>query len=162
MIRLKEENIGEYIQKYVPEQYHPGNGRMVITLAPIDIANLALLASAYMKRDVSELLLGGICINTGLLLQSGKKEFDIFVKEHYESENEIAFVILHEVGHVDWWVNDERREKFRKEDNELYADLFAFERIADISGMDVAIDALCHYASGSGFGKEMLKGDYNE
>ncbi len=162
MIRLTGENVQEYITKYVPKEYQPGEGKLVFGIFPIDIANLALLASTFVGRNIPELMLGGVCINSGMLLGGSSVEmFDIFIKEHYESEEEIAFVILHEVGHVDWWVNEERRKMFKKEDNELYADLYAFERITDVVGMEKALDALCHYASASGFGKELSK-DYNE
>lgn len=155
MIRLNKNNLPKYIEKYLPVEYHPGDDKVVRAIEMLDSPNLALLATKLLRSPMDEFLLGGLCVDVQELTGRGELRFYIYLKEFFETEEELAFALLHEVGHVDWYVNEKRRVKFKEEENELYADLFAFERIQDISGMEQAVNALCDYASKNGFGKEL-------
>ena len=152
---ISEERMYVLIKKYVPEKYwaNPVGPIRSYLLVPQD--KLAELGSKIAGADAS--CIQGLCIDVNeLTRRKGKDHFEILVSDDILVEDHMAFVILHEVGHVDWHFNKDRF-KFNEGEGELYADFYAYDILKAALGIDRAVDILLHYCSKNGMGKEMMK-----
>lgn len=87
------------------------------------------------------------------LIGNPKDKFSIYIDERIYDSQKLAFVVLHEFGHVKWELDEETRKMEAFKDNEeLFADFFAFDTLWESSGeLDTSMAILQRYGSGRGW-----------
>jgi hypothetical protein len=97
--------------------------------------------------------LDGLMMDIGRITGSGvKNNHVILINEEILLEDHMIFVILHEVGHVQFRMEG---SQYYADNEELHADLYAHDVMTDILGFNRSIAALGSFCSKHGFGKEM-------
>ncbi len=155
---ISDTRVVELIEKYVPTQYQPKPGGPVQDIVRISATKLTSLANKLMRTEHQADTVMGLSMDVDELLgKKDKSRFVIFISLDVLLEDQLAFILLHEIGHVNWHIQPEDRKKFAEHESELYADFYAFDHIKDTLGMDRALDVMIHYCSSGGMGKELSK-----
>lgn len=144
------------IEQYVPERYWAKPEGPIREFLMVKQSALADLTSKLIRSEVVGPVQGLSIDMCELMRKPGKDHFVIMVSDDILLEDHMIFILLHEVGHVDWHFSEDSKN-FSEEEHELYADFFAFETLKDVMGMDRAFDILLRYCSAQGMGKEILK-----
>ncbi len=153
MIKVEAPYLSTIVDQYVPKQYLPRAG-IVRGISILPNHHLLSVAELLTKTLIKEgHIISGLCIDLEELTGNPQKDgkFQIYLAESISAEEELIFALLHEIGHVDWDSNPVRRKDFKEEEQELYADFYAFETIGDIHGLEKALNMLMQYQSVNGF-----------
>jgi Zn-dependent protease with chaperone function len=157
---ISQLRLEQLIKQHVPEKYHPrpeGPVRSIL-IAPAD--KLMQMASNGRLVTKEGTVIDGLMLDVATMM--GRKEKDHFVillSDRILLEDHMVFVLLHEIGHVDAKLGSEKFLKHYSDNEELYADMHALDRMSETLGFQRALDALAQYCSTSGFGKELSGGE---
>ncbi len=160
MVTLTAQKLGWLVARYVPACYQPQPHGPVKLIETMNGAVLTKLASVLLRTHFREGDLAGVCIDMNELRQQPDPDspwFHIYLVERFRSRREVIFSLLHEIGHVDWHLNHERRQQFQEDECELYADWYAFDQLANTMGLQSALDTACRFPSVHGLGRELIK-----
>ncbi len=166
---ITQEQVDKLVTAVVPEKYQPcevnGDGR------PPYLTNISVMPfTDFYKRvliyhteeDLAGCTPRGLCLNWGKLRSAAGKaggeewlhSHSIFLCDSFPGGSlQLGFVILHEIGHIDFNLKEEGPQQ----NADLYADTYAFLRLADVYNMDLAFDLLTLYGSENGW-QERKKG----
>lgn len=161
-ILLTQDRLDEMVRRIVPAAYQPigkdnkgvfGSGRppYITHFSVHPLEKFKHKLAYYYKPEELEKMgrVQAATVNWGLfMLRAGRPKWEDYVKYSYVFFNEemhdfssfkLEFVLLHEVGHADWHANYEKlKTLWKKEECELYADLYATEQLAQLYDRDLA------------------------
>lgn len=152
---IVQELVDKTVKRLYPEEYHPrpdGPVRAVICASQEEIYEMAK-AYSHEPDDTGFFSIRGLTLRVGFVFQemlpgpeTDKKwggAHIVLVNEEIETAEELAFALLHELGHVDWYTKKSLdRGIFTEEEQEVYADFFAFDSMSNLLGMDKAVTIL--------------------
>lgn len=124
----KNETIDSLLKRYLPDSNHDGIQAILV--------NWGILS-----RDAGA---------TGWEERMNSRT--IMIRENIDiSVLGLSFIILHEIGHIHWENAPAERLKWRVDNEELFADMYAHDRLEELYGIDVAMKIILQYGSAQGF-----------
>lgn len=178
-VLVTQEQLDEMVRRIVPPEYWPLalRGLSPTALPPnqTPVTNISVQAEEqFLKRiikyySVEELIKSiprAYTLNWGVLYREAKMPgWDEYVRSSSIWINETAlavmgtlgmeFVLLHEVGHVDWnYRKEELLTCLKASDSEVYADFYAHEQLVRVYDRGLADTMLKQFASRHGAGKD--------
>lgn len=145
-MKVTQEILDALVVKLVPEKYRPGSHD--IDNLPT-VTNISVMEKDELTKRVAvvfpgenqtaggkEIVTSGVHYNWGLLRKGAKlpdwekwaKSSAIFISDEIAGGNlHLSFIVLHEIGHVDWNVRREELHFWQHKDEELYCDAYAYE-----------------------------------
>ncbi len=152
---ISDDRVNSIVKQYVPERYLPKAEGPIRDILWVTGETLdTFIAKTKLSRLVGAKALS-VDVNE-LLGKPEKDNFIIMLSQEIFLEDQLIFVLLHEVGHVDYHFCEDEKKKFGG-DTEVYADMFAHDILVKALGFDRGFDMLIKNCSSAGFGKEMLK-----
>lgn len=134
--------------QYRPSEYGPVRDILFAPAETIESISTNLLSG----RNSSCIM--ALCIDLNKMKGSaGKDNFIIMIRSDILLEDQLRYILLHEIGHIDWHYNTLLASRFKSNEQELYADFFAHETLRKRYGMDRAVDLSCLYGSAQGIRK---------
>jgi len=178
--KLTQSVLDAMVERVVPHTYWPLNllGKKVTdSNVPPMVTNISIQTQDdFLERmikyySVEQLLVAipkAYRLNWGYLMKAAKaKEWEKHTKSCGIWLNEVVdglttmeteFILLHEVGHVDWDCRKEELSPFWSHaELELYADLYAHDQLAKIYDAPLAKQLLESHGSLHGYGSEESK-----
>lgn len=144
------------ISNLLPPVYKPGNGKNISSISLLPDDKMRRLAASFGMEDHELIQTSGLTINCGEFFQTpeirkrNKNIHWIFLNERIRDAEELAFVLLHEVGHVDFNVNGpslpalDNVSSFNFE--EANADFYAYNRLVEVFGKRIALNITTKHA----------------
>jgi len=167
-IVLTKENLNKLVADIIPEPYGPGQGFPPGSKGTFAyVTNVDYISKAKMSKWIQTDSGGdatnvhAIAMNWGIMkLKARSKDWEeaklshsIWISDELDVPTlALAFIILHEVGHVDWKVRRGELLSWKEEDQESYADVYAYERMCELYGQKAALETLTSYGSMHGLG----------
>lgn len=151
----------EMISKYIPVEFFPGWGLPVMAVVFLPQKNITRLSSG-MEGTIADNVRGlTLDLQADEKIKTNESRFIIYLSEDLlQNEEMLLFTLLHEFGHVNSYIYPKQAEKYA--DNlELYADMYAFERLDPHLGILEAARYLGTYASKHGFHAAMAEKENN-
>lgn len=166
---VTQKQADKLVAAIVPEKYKP---RRVVNGQPPYLTNISVMPYIdFYKRvlnyrseeELRNCTPRGLCLNWGELqllakVEKGKewlRSHTIYLCDSFPGGTlQLSFVILHEIGHIDFNL----RESKPKINSDLYADSYAFQQLADIYDMNLAFTLLNLYGSEKGWQERRKKG----
>ncbi len=152
---ISELRVNEIVKQFVPEKYLPKPEGPVRDILYVSREALdEFVAQLGVPRLVGA---QALCIDRNELKGIDKlDDFIIVLSNDILLEEHLIFVLLHEIGHVDFHFCEDEKKKFGG-DTEVYADIFAHCTLNHLVGFSRSFEMLTRYCSADGFGKEVLK-----
>jgi len=153
---LDEKFLEKWVKIIVPEEYGPNKdpdaGKKILGIYIISADKMKNVKNTWYRGTPEDAKLFGQIVDIGeVLALTGDKDTKLkgrYVIRLNESQSEAAgiFALAHEVGHLHGMVTDDEKHK---QDQEEFADRYAFKRIGDtIDSVDlrlkVYIEAFSH------------------
>lgn len=144
------------VDKLLPPEYKIGNGKNISSIALLPDKKMRSLAASFGMEDHELIQTNGLTINCGEFFQTpelkkrNKNVHWIFLNENIRDAEELAFVLLHEVGHVDFNINGPLLPRIDGVSalnfEEASADFYAYNRLTEVFGKRRALDMTTKYA----------------
>ena len=166
---LTEENLNKLIDDIVPSPYKPGEAFASIKSFSY-VTNIGYLSKAKMSNWIDKDCAGrntsdihAIAMNWGVLRKKAgsktwdesKLSFGIWIREDLDVPIvALSFIILHEIGHVDWAVRRKELLGWCEENQEVYADTYAYQQLVKLYGKLSAEKTLLSFGSVNGLGSK--------
>lgn len=160
MFKVSDSELSALVAELVPDHYQPGAPEQVVRgIRLLSQSDIHTLACCLLKTEFQQSSVFGLCLDLQEIKgnQSEQPRFQIYLANEFPDRDTMTFILLHEIGHVDWHMNADRRSRFDPKEFELYADLYAFEVLSSVRGLDYAIDSLTANASNQGFAQEIMR-----
>jgi hypothetical protein len=164
---LTKENLKKLIEDIVPSPYKPGEAFATVKAFSY-VTNIEYIAKAKISKwvkndggDQNTTNIHAIAMNWGVMRRRARRDtwadsklsFGIWLSEDLDVPvMTLAFIILHEIGHVDWAVRRGELINWKEEHQESYADMYAYERLGQLYGDYTAMTTLNRCASEQGLG----------
>jgi hypothetical protein len=151
----------EIISKYIPAEFFPGWGKPVMAVVFLPQESITKLSSG-MEGTIADNVRGlTLDLQAGEEIKTNEGRFIIYLSEGLlQNQEMLLFTLLHEFGHVNAYIYPKQAEKYA--DNlELYADMYAFEKLDPHLGLLEAARYLGTYASKHGFHAAMTDKENN-
>ena len=174
---LTKEKLQELVQEIVPAPYtpvagNPGGGWPILTdivFAPSD-EKIDYYVKKYAPGTKNLEGVKAICLNWGYLYRDAgmdgrdaAKSFRVLIRPSIKvTVLGLSFIILHEVGHVHWYTDKKARKEWKLGNSELFADMYAHDRLKELYGLMTAATTLSRYGSAEGFAAEIKKYEKDE
>lgn len=170
---LTKENLEKLVNDIIPEPYKPGTGAASESEGSFTyVTNVDYVAKAKLTKWVKvdsgadATNIHAVAMNWGIMKRKAKLpdweaarlSHAIWISEELDVPVfSLAFIILHEVGHVDFKVRRAELLSWKTEDEESYADMYAYEQLCAKYGQKVALNTLVKYGSMHGLGASKEK-----
>jgi len=166
MLTAKE--LRQLVQEVVPEPYRPAASKarkhgpwpLLTDVHYAKDETIDGLLRRYLPDRGPNERIQALCLNWGILSRDAGdpdwekrlKSHTIMLREHLDvSVLGLTFIILHEVGHIHWKNAPEERLKWKIDNEELFADMYAHDRIEELHGIETAMELIVKYGSAQGF-----------
>lgn len=162
-MRWTKELLDKLVEEIIPPEFRPGKKEG--DLWPL-ITNFDLMSKTSIDKwvnwegeDAKGVL--AITLNWGRVQKRvGSAEWEkainsysVWVSEDFSGPAlELKFILLHEIGHIDWKINN-RITEWPGVSEELYCDFYACDQLSRVYGADVATMLLDLYGSRRGWNK---------
>lgn len=144
--------LDETVEKVFPRKYHPAKSDHVIAIncvSPSKIRNIR--QSYYPNHEMPKGFIGALVLNLGDIYSLDEKtlelyenKFIIYISEDVEDEEELAFVLLNQLGYIDLYLEFPNRNK-EEVDESIYADFFALNVLYKVFGQEKATELASRY-----------------
>jgi hypothetical protein len=164
---LTKENLKKLVEDIVPSPYKPGEAFASVKKSPY-VTNIEYIdkdnISRWVKNDGGDqdaTNIQAVAMNWGVMKRraqiptwkESKLSYGIWLSKELDVPvMTLAFIILHEIGHVDWAVRRGELINWKEEHQESYADMYAYERLGELYGEHTAVTTLNRCASAHGLG----------
>jgi hypothetical protein len=143
--------VDKVVNKLAPKKYRPGV-RYVTSITCVSSSKIRAIRQAYYSESpVPNNFIGAITLNLEVIYNTYEPEpkrfykgkHSMFVSEDIENEEELSYIILNQLGHVDLYT----RYPDKEVDSELYADFYVVNQLQKVYGKKKAVKMVRKYGS---------------
>lgn len=156
MVKASQDLLSTIITTLVPEKYWEGEG----TVSFYQLLKQEQL-DVFTKRHLGKVGCEAIKIDWDLLrhanlgMEIPSESFGIYISEEIRGVWKLAFVVLHEIGHIEQALSEDPRIRDFLGGKEAYADFYAVTELGRVLGFDKAVPILKKHSSRDGWEKIM-------
>lgn len=160
---VTQEQVNKIVTAIVPKEYKPcgldskGNPPYLTNISVMPYTDFyKRVLNYYSEEELAGNIPRGLCLNWGRLQMLAGVEKDegwlhshsVYLCDSFPGGSlQLCFVILHEIGHIDFNIKVDKLDV----NGDLYADTYAFLRLADVYSMGLAFNLLNLYGSENGW-----------